>query len=69
MPDDIKCRFDDSSSAQQQFLSLFLRSEREISRYVAALIPNMTDAEDSIQQARTVMADEKNHTAKLRAIS
>src|ERR1700690_239090 len=43
-------RFDDSSAAQQQFLSLFLRSEREIFRYVAAMVPNLTDAEDIVQQ-------------------
>jgi RNA polymerase sigma-70 factor (ECF subfamily) len=43
-------RFDDSSAAQQRFLSLFLRSEREIFRYVAALVPNVTDAEDIVQQ-------------------
>ncbi len=36
--------------AQQRFLSLFLRSEREIFRYVAALIPNVADAEDIVQQ-------------------
>jgi RNA polymerase sigma-70 factor (ECF subfamily) len=41
---------EDSSVAQQRFLSLFLRSEREIFRYVAALIPNVTDAEDIVQQ-------------------
>jgi len=40
----------DASAAQQQFLSLFLRSEREIFRYVAALIPNVMDAEDIVQQ-------------------
>src|ERR1051326_7370214 len=47
-------RFGDSSAAQQRFLSLFLRSEREIFRYVAALVPNATDAEDIVQQ--TAMA-------------
>jgi len=40
----------DSAAAQQRFLSLFLRSEREIFRYVAALVPNVTDAEDIVQQ-------------------
>jgi RNA polymerase sigma-70 factor (ECF subfamily) len=40
----------DKSAAQQRFLSLFLRSEREIFRYVAALVPNMADAEDIVQQ-------------------
>jgi RNA polymerase sigma-70 factor, ECF subfamily len=41
---------DGGAAAQQQFLSLFLRSEREIFRYVAALVPNVTDAEDIVQQ-------------------
>jgi RNA polymerase sigma-70 factor (ECF subfamily) len=44
----------DSNAAQQRFLSLFLRSEREIFRYVAVLVPNVTDAEDIVQQ--TAMA-------------
>ena len=44
-------RFDDSTAAQQRFLTLFLRSEREIFRYVAALVPNVGDAEDIVQQA------------------
>jgi RNA polymerase sigma-70 factor (ECF subfamily) len=43
-------RFEDQTVAQQRFLSLFLRSEREIFRYVAALVPNVTDAEDIVQQ-------------------
>jgi RNA polymerase sigma-70 factor, ECF subfamily len=43
-------RFDDPTAAQQRFLSLFLRSEREVFRYVAALVPNVTDAEDIVQQ-------------------
>jgi RNA polymerase sigma-70 factor, ECF subfamily len=47
-------QFGDSGAAQQRFLSLFLRSEREIYRYVAALVPNVTDAEDIVQQ--TAMA-------------
>src|SRR5881394_2146450 len=44
----------DQSAAQQRFLSLFLRSEREIFRYVAVLVPNVTDVEDIVQQ--TAMA-------------
>jgi RNA polymerase sigma-70 factor (ECF subfamily) len=40
----------DQSAAQQRFLSLFLRSEREVFRYVAALVPNVADAEDIVQQ-------------------
>lgn len=43
-------RFDDATAVQQRFLSLFLRSEREIFRYVAALVPNVADAEDIVQQ-------------------
>src|SRR5918911_3650629 len=43
-------RFENQTAAQQRFLSLFLRSEREIFRYVAALVPNLADAEDIVQQ-------------------
>jgi RNA polymerase sigma-70 factor, ECF subfamily len=43
-------RSQDQAAAQQQFLSLFLRSEREIFRYVAALVPNVADAADIVQQ-------------------
>src|SRR3954470_9433170 len=50
MPPDSTNRFGDQNAAQQQFLSLFLRSEREIFRYVAALVPNVTGAEDIVQQ-------------------
>jgi RNA polymerase sigma-70 factor (ECF subfamily) len=50
MSADSNSRFDDSSAAQQRFLSLFLRSEPEIFRYVAALIPQVADAEDIVQQ-------------------
>jgi RNA polymerase sigma-70 factor (ECF subfamily) len=50
VPADFQLRFEGSSVAQQQFLSLFLRSEREVFRYVAALIPNVSDVEDIVQQ-------------------
>jgi RNA polymerase sigma-70 factor, ECF subfamily len=50
MSPDAKPPSEGSSDAQQRFLSLFLRSEREIFRYVAALVPNVTDAEDIVQQ-------------------
>ena len=43
-------RTSDSAAAQQRFLSLFLRSEREVYRYVAALVPNPADVEDIVQQ-------------------
>src|SRR5438067_10799829 len=42
--------FGDENAAQQRFLSLFLRSEREIFRYVAVLVPNVADVEDIVQQ-------------------
>src|SRR5258708_14525825 len=47
---DPKRQPEDQAAAQQRFLSLFLRSEREIFRYVAALVPNLTEAEDIVQQ-------------------
>ena len=50
MPSDSTGPSGDTSAAQQQFLSLFLRSEREIFRYVAVLVPNVADAEDIVQQ-------------------
>lgn len=50
MPLDTTQRFGDQNAAQQRFLSLFLRSEREIFRYVAVLVPNIADAEDIVQQ-------------------
>lgn len=40
----------DRTDAHQRFLSLFLRSEREVFRYVAAMVPNVADAEDIVQQ-------------------
>jgi RNA polymerase sigma-70 factor (ECF subfamily) len=49
-PEDLTRRLDDKEAAQQRFLSLFLRSEREIFRYVAVLVPNVADAEDIVQQ-------------------
>ena len=42
--------FGDANAAQQRFLALFLRSEREIFRYIAALVPNVIDAEEIVQQ-------------------
>ncbi|ATC63793.1 hypothetical protein CMV30_07415 [Nibricoccus aquaticus] len=41
---------DHSTAKQQRFLSLFLRSEKEIFRYVGALVPSTADAEDIVQQ-------------------
>jgi RNA polymerase sigma-70 factor (ECF subfamily) len=50
MSPDPKRQSEDPAAAQQRFLSLFLRSEREVFRYVAALVPNVVDAEDIVQQ-------------------
>jgi RNA polymerase sigma-70 factor, ECF subfamily len=55
MPPDFNRPSDDKSAAQQQFLSLFLRSEREVFRYVAALVPNVSDAEDIVQQTAVAL--------------
>ncbi|RYD28714.1 MAG: RNA polymerase subunit sigma, partial [Verrucomicrobiaceae bacterium] len=44
----------DLPASQEQFLSLFLRSEREIFRYVAALVPFVSDAEDIVQETALV---------------
>ena len=48
---------DAPTAEQQQFLSLFLRSEKEIYRYVAALVPNISDAEDIVQQTALALWD------------
>jgi RNA polymerase sigma-70 factor (ECF subfamily) len=41
---------DGRAAAQQRFLSLFLRSEREFSAMSRSLVPNVADAEDIVQQ-------------------
>jgi len=55
MSSDPKHHFENPAEAQQRFLSLFLRSEREVFRYVAALVPNVADAEDIVQQTALVL--------------
>lgn len=45
----------DRTADQQRFLSLFLRSEKEVFRYVAALVPNIADAEDIVQQTAVAL--------------
>jgi RNA polymerase sigma-70 factor (ECF subfamily) len=54
MASELKCPASEATAQQQRFLSLFLRSEKEIFRYVAALVPNVADAEDIVQ--RTALA-------------
>src|SRR3954471_17277240 len=55
MSPDPKRQSEDPAAAQQRFLSLFLRSEREVFRYVAALVPNLSDAEDIVQQTAVAL--------------
>jgi RNA polymerase sigma-70 factor, ECF subfamily len=45
----------DPVADQQRFLSLFLRSEKEVFRYVASLVPNIADAEDIVQQTAVAL--------------
>lgn len=54
-PDPIRTTKVEENAAQQQFLTLFLRSEREIYRYVAALIPIASEAEDIVQQTAVAL--------------
>jgi len=60
MTSDSTSPFGDQTSAQQRFLSLFLRSEREVFRYVAALVPNVADAEDIVQQTALALWEKFN---------
>ena len=44
-----------AAAQPQRFLSLFLQSEREVFRYVAALVPCVADAEDIVQQTAVAL--------------
>jgi RNA polymerase sigma-70 factor, ECF subfamily len=50
----------------QQFMRLFLESERELLRYVMALVPNVSDARDVVQETAVALwqAIEKYDPAK-----
>lgn len=50
----------------QQFMRLFLEAERELLRYVMALIPNVSDARDVVQETAVALwqAREKYDLAK-----
>jgi len=50
MSSDFRPLSGDVAAAQQRFLALFLRSEREIFRYVAALVPSVIETEEIVQQ-------------------
>lgn len=39
-----------SPLSHEQFMRLFLQSEREILRYVMAIVPNVADARDILQE-------------------
>lgn len=41
--------------SQQRFIRLFLASEPELRRYLAALVPNLDDAQEVIQETATVL--------------
>ena len=47
--------------AHARFLRLFLSSEREIFRYVAALVPNLADAEEIVQQTAVALWSKFDH--------
>ena len=51
----------DVAAAQQRFLALFLRSEREIFRYVAALVPSVIEAEEIVQQTAITLWEKFDH--------
>lgn len=42
-------------ASQQEFLRVFLASEREILRYVVALVPSLQDAQEIVQQTAIVL--------------
>ncbi len=50
LPSNSRLLTGDVAAAQQRFLALFLRSEREIFRYVMALVPSVIEAEEIVQQ-------------------
>ena len=41
--------------SQQEFLRVFLANEREILKYVVALVPNLGDAQEIVQQTAVVL--------------
>ena len=45
----------DEPITPERFLRLFLRSEREILRYVAILVPNLADAQDIVQETAVAL--------------
>ena len=45
----------DQPASQQEFLRVFLANEREILRYVVALVPNLGDAQEIVQQTAVVL--------------
>jgi RNA polymerase sigma-70 factor, ECF subfamily len=42
-------------ASQQEFLTVFLANEREIFRYVAALVPTTADAQEIVQQTAVAL--------------
>jgi RNA polymerase sigma-70 factor, ECF subfamily len=52
MPDDAPSR---APLTQEQFMRLFLQSERELLRYVMVLVPQVSDARDVLQEAAVAL--------------
>lgn len=44
-----------NSASQGEFLRVFLANEREILRYVCAIVPSLTDAQEIVQQTAVVL--------------
>ena len=44
-------------ASQQEFLTVFLANEREIFRYVAALVPTVGDAQEIVQQTAVALLE------------
>ena len=48
-------RRDSATYSHDQFIRLFLQSERELVRYVMVLVPNVADARDVVQETATAL--------------
>ena len=46
---------DSTSLTHEQFMRLFLQAERELLRYVMALVPNVSDARDVVQETAVAL--------------
>lgn len=53
--DPINSNVPTSPLTHQQFMRLFLEAERELLRYVMALVPNVSDARDVVQETAVAL--------------